>query len=139
MYKDNLNRRRDENQTKSKKKVWLFYIIIQLNRLNCFSFTLVLSIINHFKYFTLSLIHFVQILHSYYYYFIIIQLPCSFFNNFIYQVLSIQQMLNNVGLHFNINLKAQNVPLWPTKTSLKSPKRATLATKNIISFKLTFL
>jgi hypothetical protein len=75
------------------------------------------------------------------------------FNNFVYQVLSIQQMLNNVGLHFNINLKAQNVPLWPsktllkaqnvplwpTKTSLKSPKRATLATKNIISFKLTFL
>ena len=68
------------------------------------------------------------------------------FNNFVYQVLSIQQMLNNVGLHFNINLKAQNVPLWPsktllkaqnvplwpTKTSLKSPKRATLANKNII-------
>ena len=63
------------------------------------------------------------------------------FNNFIYQVLSIQQMLNNVGLHFNINLKAQNVPLWPSKTLLKaqnvplwpskniikSPKRATLA------------
>ena len=49
---------------------------------------------------------------QYYIRIIIINVSLSFnyyahFNNFVYQVLSIQQMLNNVGLHFNINLKTQ--------------------------------
>ena len=66
---------------------------------------------------------------------IIISLPFLFHAHYrisIYHVLTIQQMLYYVGLQFNINENAQNVPLWPPKTSLKAQNVPLWPSKTII-------